>query len=396
MYGPRRWIDGAWPYRAVPLPDELLSSYLWRTAEGFGVKPISFLNGVFGSSRSLLNQDLDSFVSALVLARLCEGSGLAPDAIAVMTLAEHVGRLNATHHPRGRKTWILPTTILSNKRLRAGLQYCPACLRSDARPYLRRSWRLGFTTTCTLHGIAMLDRCPHCRAFVQPHSAPCLLDCHACGEGLAAASAERPADARVIARQQTYEDALRDGWAMIGDKPIRSPLYFVVVRRLAALIALGQRAEALRAAIVARHGGDGAPFVREDTRHSLEYLEAAARGRLFGLVDRLLYDWPLGFVETCRSAGVTRSVVIKDMPYVPFALDEVLRLHLDDTSYSASDAEVAAAAAWLRRTRGLATYRDLKAHCGEAREALYRHMNYERQQTRPSWRRSASGALPLV
>ena len=163
-----------------------------------------------------------------------------------------------------------------------------------------------------------------------------------------------------------------------------------MVRRLAALVAVGRDADEVRTAIAARTGDETGTFGRENPRHPIEYLDVAARTRLFGLVDRLLADWPDAFVATCRTAGVTRSTIVKDMEIVPFALDRVLRAHLDDAPYHASDAEVAAAATWLRRTRGKATYRDLKALCGEAREALYRHMDYERTQTRPSWRRQAA------
>jgi hypothetical protein len=387
MYGPRRWIEGPWACRPVPLPDELLSSYLWRAAEGIGLKPIGLLNGAFGSSRSLLNQDLDAFVSDPVLARLCEGSGLDEEDLRAMTLGDHLGTLQASAHPRGRKTWILPTTILSNARLRHGLQFCPACLRQDGRAYLRRRWRLAFSTTCTEHAIDLLDRCPDCGTRIRPHDAPSLRDCHACGASLASAASERTADPRIVARQREHEAALDKGVARIGVRPLHAAMYFVALRRLAALVSTGPRAEAVRGAIAARHGDDPSPFERENARHPIEYLDVEARRRLFGLVDRLLQDWPKGFVDICRKAGATRSFVVKDMANVPFALDGVLRAHLDDTPYHASDAEVAAAAAWLRRTTGVATYRDLKALCGEARVAIYRHMDYERIPRTPSvWR----------
>ncbi len=172
MYGPRIWIEGAWPCRPVPLPDELLSSYLWRAADGMGTRPITLLNSVFGSSRSLLNQDLDAFLSGPVHDRLCEGTGLSHEAVRAMTLADHLGALHASEHPRGRKTWILPITILSNKRLCHGLQFCPACLRDDARPYLRRRWRLAFSTCCTTHGVMLQDRCPTAAPGCSPTTRP--------------------------------------------------------------------------------------------------------------------------------------------------------------------------------------------------------------------------------
>lgn len=70
---------------------------------------------------------------------------------------------------------------------------------------------------------------------------------------------------------------------------------------------------------------------------------------------------------------------IKDMAETPFALDQVLRTHLDGTRYKPTPEEVAAAARWLRRTKGYASYPDLKAPCGESRLALYTYMGYHRR-----------------
>ncbi len=228
---------------------------------------------------------------------------------------------------------------------------------------------------------------PHCGARVQPHDAPSLIECHACCGSLAGSGSQRKADPRLIARQREHKAALDDGYARLGGNDVHPSMYFVVVRRLAALVAVGRDADAVRSAIAARTGDDAGVFERENPRHPIEYLDVEARTRLFRLVDRLLEGWPDTFVAMCRAAGVTRSAIVKDMEVVPFALDRVLRAHLDDTPYRAAEAEVVTAAAWLRRTRGKATYRDLKALCGESREALYRHMDYERTQARPSWRR---------
>ena len=91
-------------------------------------------------------------------------------------------------------------------------------------------------------------------------------------------------------------------------------------------------------------------------------------------------------------AGIRRSHAIKDMAFVPFAYESELRAYLDATPYYATEGEVAAAAAWLRRTKGAAYYRDLKALCGESRKAIYRHMDYQRKQSKPSvWLERSQG-----
>ncbi len=71
-------------------------------------------------------------------------------------------------------------------------------------------------------------------------------------------------------------------------------------------------------------------------------------------------------------------------------LDEVLRSDLDRSPYYPTDIEVEAAANWLRKTRGAASYRDLKEICGESRMAIYRYMDYLRVPSTPSpWRARA-------
>lgn len=44
---------------------------------------------------------------------------------------------------------------------------CPACLRSDARPYLRRDWLIGWVAVCAEHGTVLLERCRVCRKRLQ-------------------------------------------------------------------------------------------------------------------------------------------------------------------------------------------------------------------------------------
>lgn len=380
IFLPRRQLrPAAWPYRPRPLPDELLTSYLLRVAAGLDLSPSRFLSAVWGSRQSLLNQDLDNFVPPHIAARIAAGTCIEIDDVASMTLAAYAGTLLVNHNPKGRNAWLLPTTVKSNDRRRRGLQFCPQCLTSDRIPYFRRRWRLAFVTMCTTHSILLRDGCPTCGEIVHPHRALSPTHCFRCGESLCAPTATAPRS-EYLAWQRELELALERGWSFLGAEQIRTYVLAAIVRQIATLLVNGRRAGRLREAVCRQSGALASPFEKVTRRQPVEYLGLAERHRLFKMVQHLMQDWPTTFVEACHEAGIYRSHAIKDMPYSPFAYERVLRDHLDATPYYASEPEVAAAAAWLRRTKGTATYADLKAICGESRGAIYRHMDYQRRQ----------------
>lgn len=382
-----------WPFRPRPLPDELLSSYLCRLAVGMDMKPVTFLNTVFGSAKNLLAQDLDNYAPPQIVDRIVMGTLRSKDEINACTLGAYTGTLLTVHNARGRNPWLLPTTIKNNVRLRTGLQYCPACLPSDAKPYFRRRWRLAFVTSCTLHGQLLRDRCPQCQAPVHQHAAASATHCFKCGCSLCERGATVTRHDHV-AWQKSMEAGLERGWVSFEGEHHRSHVGFAIVRQVAALLVNGRYAPALRRVTARDWGGDPSPYPKPTARQPFEYLDVADRHRLFDMVERLMRGWPHRFVHSCLEAGMHRSHAIKDMPNPPFAYERVMRAYMDATTYKASEPEVAAAAAWLRRTKGNATYRDLRAICGESRAAIYRHMDYERRQAVPSrWRAEAMAAL---
>jgi hypothetical protein len=44
---------------------------------------------------------------------------------------------------------------------------CPQCLAEDAQPYLRLEWTLGWIAVCPQHALALITRCPQCRAKLR-------------------------------------------------------------------------------------------------------------------------------------------------------------------------------------------------------------------------------------
>lgn len=44
---------------------------------------------------------------------------------------------------------------------------CPACLRTDTRPHLKREWLIGWVAVCPQHKTVLLERCAKCRKRLQ-------------------------------------------------------------------------------------------------------------------------------------------------------------------------------------------------------------------------------------
>jgi hypothetical protein len=324
----RRRAGSAWPYRPRPLPDELLTSYLLRLASGLDLRPPRFLSAVWGSSRSLLNQDLDNYAPPHIATRIAAGTCITLDEVEQMTLASYAGTLLLNHNHRGRNPWLLPTTIKSNDRQRRGLQYCPECLAEDAKPYFRRRWRLAFVTICTQHRILLRDGCPSCGEIIHLHRAPTFAHCFKCGESLCTG---RRSDAprALLFWQDELEQALDRGWAYLGNSQLYSHLHFSIVRQIATLLVNGRRAPSLRRVVAPAANCSRTGFDKPTRRQPIEYLTLKERYRLFRMVAHLTRDWPGTFVSACDAAGIHRSHAIKDMSYVPFAYERVLREHLD-------------------------------------------------------------------
>jgi hypothetical protein len=181
-----------WPAHPKPLPDELLSSWLMRTAHANGLRLQTFCNLIFGGRRQVWNRDIDRLGPTWLISTMATCTG-TPWTIAYgTTLRTFEGVLFRRFRPAGTLQWIQTLLMYHRKRQGYGLQVCPRCLREGEQPYYRRIWRVSFNTVCPLHQRMLLDRCPACGAGVafhrtdigrdQLHDMPRLmLACHRCG-----------------------------------------------------------------------------------------------------------------------------------------------------------------------------------------------------------------------
>lgn len=349
-----------WPIHPHRLDDELLSSWLVRTAHGNGMKLQSFTTLALGRGANLWNRDIDRSATDGLLVALSKQTGSTVEELRGGLLSAYEGSVFERHNQVGNSTWIMPLGIYHRTRRAFGMQFCPSCLFFDREPYFRRRWRLALTTVCDVHGTLMHDRCPGCGAPViffrndlgrrRDYQLGAITLCWQCGFDLVRAAAYSPPtpDSMSIVAMRSITTFLDMGWWFCGDEALQyAHLYFEVLRLL--LVVLSSR----RGHGLLRHVEDAAGASRLSgvvlPRTQFERRPLADRHWLLACALWLLDDWPRRFLSACQAVGGTRSWFARDMDVLPWWFDRELRAHLDRTQYSPSRAEVASAAAHLER-----------------------------------------------
>lgn len=355
-----------WPCRPKPLDDELLSSWLARTAVAHGMRPDTFMAAVWPNQKHQA-RDVDHVGSVAVTDAMAAGTLTNPERARATTLGAFTGQLFESHAPtEGRKggtKWVTRSEIAGGVWHRPAQQFCPACL-AEGTAYLRRCWRLALTAVCPRHGVILADRCGDCGAPVVVIRADDPRTCHCCGADLAQTRcAVAPAEALPFQRHQ--DAILRRGWAQLGEYHLYSVRYFDLLHHVLRLLAGPRCGDDLRTMVARLWGGDPRPPERPAEGAGLEAMGPATRARLLDLAARLMVGWPYRFVGACAEAGVWQGTLMIHFADAPYAYADPVCHLLFNGVYRPTRAEAEAAAAYLRRTGQPVTTRALARLVGE-------------------------------
>jgi hypothetical protein len=166
---PERRRATLWPYRPHRMPDELLSSWLWRTTRGMGAPPRRFALDAIGVRLADVDRDIDD----AAIARLAHLSGQSPAYLRRGTMRADI-EIRTDDKREQVQQLLLRQGDLVLKRYRGGqgralpiVQYCPVCLGGVTAAYLRRGWRFSFEVVCSRDGCLLFDACWKCGALVD-------------------------------------------------------------------------------------------------------------------------------------------------------------------------------------------------------------------------------------
>jgi hypothetical protein len=179
--------DGCpWPFKLSPIHNELLSSYLMRSAHAHGLSPHRFAS-FYLRCENVWNRDIDLNANNSLINEVSFGASLDTELVWAMTLSDLVPGhpVDGSIRNSGAR-WCTCLGAQLRSHTRYGLQYCPDCL--DSCPAFLRSWRLSFVFACAKHNRFLEDRCGRCQAPVLLHRSRFAgARCHQCGTALAGA-----------------------------------------------------------------------------------------------------------------------------------------------------------------------------------------------------------------
>lgn len=241
----RGWVE-EYDFLVIPQPqpDELLSSWLTRTAFAHGYPLTTFISMFLKHDGSALSRiDIDFKEDPILFEILAKKSRCSIEQIAHMSLRSEEGYLFESDHGFYPPKQI---RILKDKRTHYGLMFCPKCLAEDAHPYYRKQWRYHFYNACTKHKVFLIDRCGSCQERVRitkMKASETIALCSNCGKDLRLTSTHRVpySLAYGIKAIKWFEKGLMNGYFTIGSIQIRSLFIFQIHTIFSAVLDRGQQ-----------------------------------------------------------------------------------------------------------------------------------------------------------
>ena len=316
----RSIADSMFRIRPLPLNDELLSSWLIRTAYMHHSDPATFLNLYFPEyDYHLWDNDLDLYNQDSFIKRLSQKTGYKKEIFYGMTLKSYEGRLSETIHYNNRNAFIMPIFRRKRNIRQHAQRICPLCLKEDKQPYLRKTWRLFFSTACVKHKCFLIDKCPSCGEPFVIHKR--LYDgdfphCRKCGFSFKSAEPELiDGGSNGLKAIKTLYGILDGGIFMFEGRTVYSFLFFDVLNNFTNLVKYGYRKSLrLEESGLAEKGLPvsyirGISYVMElDIRQ--QYILFSALMQIFENQENI--------TRFCAENKITVKKVSRSMNYVPF------------------------------------------------------------------------------
>lgn len=353
-------IRGEWRFRLPLLPNELLSSWLTRSAFAHGLAPYRFTN-YFLPGIPVWNRDIDRSASDAVLTSLRDAAAMDLGLLQRSTLREMEAALSGRRSHPGTACFLSAVGVYHRTRRLHGLMYCPRCLAMPPA-YFRREWRLAFLPVCRHHGCLLQDACPACDTPVVPHRVTGLnpTRCHQCGSSLlnfGENGKEHALSPRLASFTRGLHGCLSTGVCRIFGDEQSARDTFDGVRALISLSSLGYVRDPMRI-----HFGLPAQDAHSPStkREEFEHLRISARIHSLELVERWAASWPSSFRDGAAAAHLTQKTFAR-LHLPPFLVKEVSKFPPGQTRMRAHSDSIFDDDLRLLRRRSLSEYRQVRA-----------------------------------
>lgn len=300
-----------------PLPDEILSSWIARTAYAHHTHPQTFLNLHFGNVHFNWRLNYDASVSDQELEVLSQKSSLSFAKIYEMTLRSYEGFLQETIIPIG-----------NNRLITKQQNFCPVCLREDPFPYFRKSWKVLLLPICFKHQCYLYEGCPSCKSKIKlvnmHNNKEPFVFCHKCGYDLRKATKLTIPKllAPAIRKIRHIQSILDKGYAVLDKKTIHSFLFFEIFVQLAKVIITYKRVSTLD------YEADISRFTKKihfsKARPVIEQLSTRQLLLVLASIMTFFKNYPHVFNRYVKANQLGHWPLSRDMKKVPFWYDQLL------------------------------------------------------------------------
>jgi hypothetical protein len=294
----------------IPFEDELLSSWIVRTAYAHKTHPHTFVNQYLDyRPYSFFLTESDITLDKTMIKIIEEKSHHKIDIHSLM-LTTYSGFLQENIYENN------PTIFFTHQK------YCPVCLREDKVPYFRKTWRVVFYNICHKHQCRLYEHCPSCKTNLDIskmyENELTYTHCHHCGFELKKGR-KLPIHKKYISSldyQNRIFKIIYDGYIQIGENPVYSFLFFEVFSKLSKLILLNNKHK-----FINKH-----PLFsliknakQQKVNHPIfKKIDAKAQSSLFGLIMYLFDDLSHNFKGYILQNKLTYHDLTTKIPYVPF------------------------------------------------------------------------------
>lgn len=342
------------PVHPNPLPDELLSSWVYRLAMS-NFQKIRPFTQLLLDKRSFWARDMDRVATNEVLSTIAIRAGKPLKEIKQTTFRGYEGIVYEDFGNGAITKGILAVGMYHRVHKRFGQMYCPQCL-AESPPYYRKTWRVAFVTGCHKHQCHLEDRCPNCQMPISFNrcdnedrvfpSALTINHCHNCEYDLSKKPVRKlnAYDAHAVG---VVTSGIKNGWVDIGNNNIiYSNLYFKALRKIIYILASSKYGGKLR-----QYFRQQDHFkVREKPLGELEKQSLKARSVFVNPSVWLLSDWPYRLIQVFEDAGIERLPLhIINERTLPYFLDRVLKVEFVKQPYTPSYEEFISVEAHLKK-----------------------------------------------
>ena len=298
----------SWHIHTELLPDEALSSWLIRAGLRHAIEPLAIGRIIWGHWR-VWTRDIDRWLPNQRLEELSQEIQIHRDLLYHVTLTPWTRQMSLSPlNPQQRWYWV---TSLShrNRSRQSSFAFCPHCLAEDDIPYMRKSWRFSWVTTCPTHKTILSEACPHCHYAVNLSrhtlSSKSLRYCTSCHGDLTAVSNQ------AVASKQSHETQGQLIEALYAKEPVAQD--FTTLKFLIKLI---------RQSLASKRNMHNSPLhtfinIANDTRSplcSICFTELSIKDRhaLLTAAFKLMSLKDSSLVDLLIETGVTQSAFLKD------------------------------------------------------------------------------------